>query len=51
VVFDPDLATYEDPHRYPAGLPWVWVNGAAVVEDGAFQPRPAGRVLAPSESR
>jgi N-acyl-D-aspartate/D-glutamate deacylase len=51
VVFDPDLATYEDPHRYPAGLPRVWVNGAAVVEDGAFQPRPAGRVLAPSESR
>jgi N-acyl-D-aspartate/D-glutamate deacylase len=55
VVFNPetvaDLATYEDPHRYPAGPPWVWVNGVAVVEAGAFQPRPAGRVVAPSQSR
>jgi N-acyl-D-amino-acid deacylase len=55
VVFDPetvaDLATYEDPHRYPAGLPWVWVNGLAVVEAGVFQSQPAGRVLAPSPSR
>jgi len=51
VVFDPrtvaDLATYQDPHRYPAGFRGVWVNGTAVLEDGAFHPRPAGRVLAP----
>ena len=51
VVFDPatvaDLATYQDPHRYPAGVRWVWVNGTAVLEDGVFHPRPAGRVLAP----
>jgi len=49
VVFDPatvaDLATYQDPHRYPAGFRWVWVNGQAVLEDGRFHPRPAGRVL------
>jgi N-acyl-D-aspartate/D-glutamate deacylase len=49
VVFDPrtvaDVATYADPHRYPTGIPWVWVNGAAMVEDGRFTPRPAGRVL------
>ena len=51
VVVDPrtvaDLATYEVPHRYPAGIPWVWVNGAAVVEAGHFIARPVGRVLAP----
>ncbi len=51
VVFDPrtvaDLASYQDPHRYPAGFRGVWVNGTAVLEDGALHPRPAGRVLAP----
>jgi N-acyl-D-aspartate/D-glutamate deacylase len=52
VVFDPetvaDLATYQDPHRYPAGIRWVWVNGGAVLEAGRFHPRPTGRVLAPA---
>jgi N-acyl-D-amino-acid deacylase len=52
VVLDPatvaDLATYPDPHRYPSGLQWVWVNGTAVLQDGRFAPRPAGRVLTPS---
>jgi N-acyl-D-amino-acid deacylase len=51
VVFDPqtvaDRASYQEPHRYPAGFRWVWVNGTAVVEDGQFCVRPAGRVLAP----
>jgi N-acyl-D-aspartate/D-glutamate deacylase len=51
VIFDPetvaDLATYQDPHRYPAGIHWVWVNGGAVLEAGRFHPRPTGRVLAP----
>jgi N-acyl-D-amino-acid deacylase len=49
VVFDPvtvaDLATYESPHRYPAGFRWVAVNGEPVLEDGRFHPRPAGRLL------
>jgi N-acyl-D-aspartate/D-glutamate deacylase len=52
VVFDPatvdDLATYQAPHRYPAGFRAVWVNGQAVLEGGSFHPRPTGRVLAPS---
>lgn len=52
VVFDPatvdDLATYQDPHRYPAGFRAVWVNGQAVLEDGRFRPLPTGRVLAPT---
>jgi N-acyl-D-amino-acid deacylase len=51
VVFDPetvdDLATYQAPHRYPAGIRWVWVNGGAVLEAGRFHARPTGRVLAP----
>lgn len=51
VVLDPetvaDLATYRDPHRYPAGIHWVWVNGGAVLEDGRFHARPTGRVLTP----
>jgi N-acyl-D-amino-acid deacylase len=52
VIFDPetvaDLATYQAPHRYPAGIHWVWVNGGAVLEAGRFHPRPTGRVLAPA---
>lgn len=52
VVFDPrtvaDLATYQDPHRYPAGFRWVWVNGGAVLEEGRFHARPTGRVLSPA---
>ena len=51
VVFDPatvdDLASYQAPHRYPAGFRAVWVNGDAVLEGGRFHPRPSGRVLAP----
>lgn len=49
VVFDPDtvedLATFEDPHQYPAGIPWVVVNGVVTVEDGAFVDLRPGRVL------
>jgi N-acyl-D-amino-acid deacylase len=52
VIFDPqtvdDLATYQAPHRYPAGFRWVWVNGGAVLEAGRFHARPTGRVLSPA---
>jgi N-acyl-D-aspartate/D-glutamate deacylase len=38
VVLDPrgvaDVATYEDPHRYPVGIAHVLVNGRLVVRDG-----------------
>jgi N-acyl-D-amino-acid deacylase len=49
VVFDPeriiDTATYEDPHRYPAGIDHVIVNGTVVTHgDETSAPRP-GRFL------
>ncbi|MCI0371379.1 MAG: amidohydrolase family protein, partial [candidate division NC10 bacterium] len=51
VVFDPmtvaDQASYQDPHRYPVGISWVWVNGTPVLGSGTFHPHPAGQVLSP----
>jgi N-acyl-D-amino-acid deacylase len=48
-LFDPaavrDQATFEDPHHYPVGIPYVIVNGSVVVDGGAFNARPAGRIL------
>jgi len=36
VVFDPDRVqdTYENPKRYPEGIPYVIVNGRIVKDDG-----------------
>jgi N-acyl-D-amino-acid deacylase len=49
VVFDPatvrSLATYEDPRRYPVGIPHVIVNGVAVVRDGVHTGALPGRAL------
>ncbi len=49
VVFDPetviDRATFEDPHHYPDGIPWVFVNGVAQIADGEFMDLRPGRVL------
>jgi dihydroorotase/N-acyl-D-amino-acid deacylase len=49
VIFDParvaDQATFVDPHQYPAGIPWVLVNGRIAVENGRFIGRRAGAVL------
>jgi N-acyl-D-aspartate/D-glutamate deacylase len=48
-VFDPatvaERATYDDPHRYPAGIPTVIVNGAVVVDGGEHTGALPGRVL------
>lgn len=42
VLFDPatvaDTATYDHPFGEPVGMPWVWVNGVAMMADG----RPTG---------
>jgi dihydroorotase/N-acyl-D-amino-acid deacylase len=49
VVFDPDTvadrATFEDPHRYSAGIEHVIVNGSLVLESGAMTGNLPGRPL------
>jgi N-acyl-D-amino-acid deacylase len=49
VVFDPkaiaDRATYDDPHRYPAGIEHVLVNGRFVVREGEHTGSLPGRLL------
>lgn len=48
-VFDPatiaDKGTFTNPHQYPVGIDWVFVNGQAVVADGQFTSARAGQVL------
>ena len=48
-LFDPerviDRATYDDPHRYPDGLPYVFVNGQAALAAGETAAVRAGRFL------
>ncbi len=49
VVFDPaqviDRATFEQPHQISAGVPYVLVNGALVVDGGKHTGALPGRVL------
>jgi N-acyl-D-amino-acid deacylase len=49
VVFDPatvsDEATYEEPNRYPTGIPWVIVNGVVVKEGERHTGALEGQVL------
>jgi N-acyl-D-amino-acid deacylase len=49
VVFDPasirDVATYDDPCRFPEGIRAVYVNGSAVARDGAHTGARPGRAL------
>ncbi len=49
VVFDAatikDEATFDNPHRYPAGIRHVLVNGVPVVEDGNHTGARPGRML------
>jgi N-acyl-D-amino-acid deacylase len=51
VIFDEsieDLATFTSPHQYPEGIPYVFVNGIAVVDDGKFTKALPGKVLMPN---
>lgn len=49
VAFDPatvaDGATFDDPHRYPEGVPHVVVNGALTLRDGEHTGALGGRGL------
>lgn len=51
VLFDPstvrDRATYTNPHQYPAGIVYVWVNGDLVVGPEGHTGSLPGRVLSP----
>jgi N-acyl-D-amino-acid deacylase len=51
VVLDPltvdDRATFEQPHAYAAGIPYVFVNGIAVVSKGEQTNARPGTVLTP----
>lgn len=49
VAFDPDSvrdrATFQDPHRYPEGIPLVVVNGVIALRDGEQTGHLAGRAV------
>ena len=49
VCFDPDavrdIATYEDPRRFPEGIPYVICNGRFTVDDGKRTEELPGRAL------
>lgn len=40
-----DVSTFEDPHHYPEGIPYVIVNGVPVVDGGKFTDARPGKVL------
>ena len=42
-----DKATFTEPHQYPTGIPYVFVNGVAVVDDGKVTSATPGKVLTP----
>jgi len=48
-IFDPktvaDRATYEQPHQYPVGIPFVIVNGEVVLDAGKHTGAMPGQVL------
>ncbi len=49
VLFDAqtvsDKATFSDPHQYPEGIPYVMVNGEAVIDQGEHTGALPGRTL------
>jgi N-acyl-D-amino-acid deacylase len=52
VVFDPatvaDTATFEAPHSYPDGIPYVIVGGRIAVRDGEVTGELPGRIVSPA---
>ena len=54
VVFDPatviDNSTWEDPHQYPDGIPYVLVKGVPVVDEGVHTSARPGKVLRRGEA-
>ena len=48
-IFDPntiiDRADFSNPHQYPAGIPYVFVNGTLAVQDSQLTGEGKGKVL------
>jgi N-acyl-D-amino-acid deacylase len=40
-----DMATFEKPHQYSVGIPYVIVNGKVVIDDGKHAGTRSGRCL------
>jgi dihydroorotase/N-acyl-D-amino-acid deacylase len=40
-----DQSTFENPHQYPVGIPYVLINGKVVVDQGVYKDLRAGLVL------
>jgi dihydroorotase/N-acyl-D-amino-acid deacylase len=40
-----DQSTFENPHQYPIGIPYVLVNGKIMVDRGMYKDVRAGVVL------
>ena len=53
-IFNPDtvidLATFQEPHQYPKGMPYVIVNGTLVIEAGRQTDALPGKILKHSKS-
>ncbi len=53
VIFNPetirDKATFENPHQFPEGIPYVIVNGVIVVDNNKQKRKLPGKVLRRSE--
>ncbi|MDK2975584.1 MAG: N-acyl-D-amino-acid deacylase [Candidatus Marinimicrobia bacterium] len=49
VLFNPDTvqdkATYLNPHQYPEGIPYVFVEGVPVIREGKHTGKHPGKVL------
>jgi N-acyl-D-amino-acid deacylase len=49
VLLDPatvsDKATFEKPHQFSSGIPWVIVNGQVVIENGIHNGTRSGKSL------
>jgi N-acyl-D-amino-acid deacylase len=55
VIFDratiSDAATFDKPHAYPRGIPFVLVNGALVVKNGEHTGAKPGKALLPGKAQ
>jgi N-acyl-D-amino-acid deacylase len=44
-----DHATFTEPHQYPSGIPYVFVNGIAVIDEGKGTKALPGQVISPGK--